>query len=578
MIRIIDAGLGLQALRQAGYRSTGTAIAELVDNSIEAEADHIEIIAASEPVVSRQRRIDQITKIAVLDDGNGMDQDTLQACLSMGWGTRLNGREGLGRFGFGLKGASISQCTRVDVYSWVNRQAVFKAYLDIQEVQNEGLESLPEIQKEEIPDWVKGSFDKLIGDSGTLVVWSQFDQLSFKKPATLVKRLNDELCRVYRHFLDDDDDYGRKRNITVHHLALQNGELKNSWKLKANDPLYLLTPNNLPGHEDEATNELMEDFPFPVKYELADGSIGTSIVRIRTSIARPDIQNKHGSSHFGKHYGNNFGISFVRAGRELDLSDYGYCSLSEARHRWWGIEVRFEPVLDEYFGVTNNKQSVRAVKKLGQDAIDEMHDSSEYKDIMLLGLNKILDEQIKSLMSVITHRKEGSKTIKPGGGRGLFDKVNEEIKKQKDTKTLSGEESKEKSKEQKIRERITLLQQDDGNLTEEDARSIAEETLEYLIDITTHEWPGDIFLDRKTSGNGSAAVINRGTAFYKDFWQLLENADDSNGHRALQVIIMAMVRAEDELAVRYQGRVFSDFRQAWGRWVSLLIPLVTDNK
>ena len=44
MTQIIDAYLGLMALRQAGYRSTATAIAELVDNSIEAEANDIDII------------------------------------------------------------------------------------------------------------------------------------------------------------------------------------------------------------------------------------------------------------------------------------------------------------------------------------------------------------------------------------------------------------------------------------------------------------------------------------------------------------------------------------------------------
>ena len=121
MAQIIDAYLGLTALRQAGYRSTATAVAELVDNSIEAEASNIDIIAISKEVLINTRTSNQVQKIAVLDNGDGMTTDILENCLSLGWGTRLNTREGLGRFGFGLKGASISQARRVEVYSWIKK-------------------------------------------------------------------------------------------------------------------------------------------------------------------------------------------------------------------------------------------------------------------------------------------------------------------------------------------------------------------------------------------------------------------------------------------------------------------------
>ena len=108
MAQVINAYLGMLALRQAGYRTTGTAIAELVDNSIEADASNIDILLGSDNVLINSRRIEQITTIGVLDDGNGMELECLESCLSMGWGTRLDTREGLGRFGFGLKGSSIS--------------------------------------------------------------------------------------------------------------------------------------------------------------------------------------------------------------------------------------------------------------------------------------------------------------------------------------------------------------------------------------------------------------------------------------------------------------------------------------
>jgi len=69
MTQIIDAYLGLTALRQAGYRSTATAVAELVDNSIEAGAKDIDIVASSRPVTLNQRKLNTVETIAVLDNG-----------------------------------------------------------------------------------------------------------------------------------------------------------------------------------------------------------------------------------------------------------------------------------------------------------------------------------------------------------------------------------------------------------------------------------------------------------------------------------------------------------------------------
>ena len=73
-------------------------------------------------------------------------------------------------------------------------------------------------------------------------------------------------------------------------------------------------------------------------------------------------------------------------------------------------------------------------------------------------------------------------------------------------------------------------------------------------------------------------MINRGTAFYEDFWCYLDNMDDPKGHEALQVILMAMIRAEDELVTRYPGQIFADFRAKWGEWAARLIPIVVSKE
>ena len=140
--------------------------------------------------------------------------------LRTGWGTRRGGRSGLGRFGFGLKGSSISQARRVEVFSWTPKSDVMTTYLDLDEIKGGKVNELPEPRPSELPGWVSASFQQSIGDSGTLVVWSNLDKIDLKRAKTLTSRVNAELCRIYRHFLDDDDTYGEKRHVRVHDLQI----------------------------------------------------------------------------------------------------------------------------------------------------------------------------------------------------------------------------------------------------------------------------------------------------------------------------------------------------------------------
>lgn len=571
MPHIIDAYLGLNALRQAGYRSTATAVAELVDNSIEANADKIDIIALSEDVFLSNRTSSQVTSIAVLDNGDGMNEETLASCLSMGWGTRLETRDGLGRFGFGLKGSSISQARRVEVYSWTSPGKVMRAHLDLDEIKENGLSTLPEPVTVNLPDWLVSACSEKLEDNGTLVLWSNMDNLDLKRPETLVNRLNGELCRIYRHFLDDDDDYGTKRNITVHSVQKGQKSIAKSSPLLANDPLYLLTPNNLVGYENEATNSpYIEPFSIDVRYSLG-GAEMLSKVGFQFTIAQPEIQSLHGSSPQGKHYAKNTGISFVRAGREIDFGNFDFLDRYEPRHRWWGAEVRFEPVLDELFGLTNNKQEVRTIKKVDKDLISDLaqaEQEGDHKTALLLQINKILDENIGQMMKVIKGRKGGAKKV--AEKRNIADKVNADVLRDNSI-TESASRASELSREEKVKERIQLLVDNDSTLSEQEASDIAEATIDYRVDLSTADWPGSLFLDRRPVANASVGIVNRGTKFYDQFWSYLEGQDDQKGFEALEVLMMALVRAEDELVREFDKEVFDRFRERWGHWAERLI-------
>ena len=98
----------IESMRAVGY-SIEAAIADLIDNSISAQADVIEIKydASDNPFV------------AILDNGWGMTPDELTNAMRHGSHNPTDMREpdDLGRFGLGLKTASLSQCRKLTVIS-----------------------------------------------------------------------------------------------------------------------------------------------------------------------------------------------------------------------------------------------------------------------------------------------------------------------------------------------------------------------------------------------------------------------------------------------------------------------------
>ena len=97
----------IESLRGLGY-STATALADIIDNSISANAESVDLNFAWNGDGSH---------VAILDDGAGMDGGELDSAMRLGERSPLDARAtgDLGRFGLGLKTASFSQCRRVTV-------------------------------------------------------------------------------------------------------------------------------------------------------------------------------------------------------------------------------------------------------------------------------------------------------------------------------------------------------------------------------------------------------------------------------------------------------------------------------
>src|SRR5579859_3430079 len=169
---IVALGHFMLATREVGYRNTTAAIAELVDNAIQARAKNIRIFVSDTGGEAT---------VAVLDDGCGMDSKLLRTALQFGGTNRFDNRSGLGRFGMGLPCSSISQARRLEVSSWVESAEVNHSYLDVDEIAGGTIRDVPMPVRIKMSSKVRAVLSK----SGTLIVWRKCDRMSPNKLSLL---------------------------------------------------------------------------------------------------------------------------------------------------------------------------------------------------------------------------------------------------------------------------------------------------------------------------------------------------------------------------------------------------------
>ena len=116
----------IEATRDTGYKSTGSAIAELIDNALEADASHVNVV-----IQENANRAANII-IRVIDDGVGMSPAVLRLALQFGGSTRFGSRMATGRYGMGLPNGGLSQARRLEVLTWTNVSRVWSSYLDVE--------------------------------------------------------------------------------------------------------------------------------------------------------------------------------------------------------------------------------------------------------------------------------------------------------------------------------------------------------------------------------------------------------------------------------------------------------------
>ena len=225
----------INSYRSFGY-NLSTAIADIVDNSISAQATTISI---------EYEWIGNESFISILDNGNGISKSELVLAMTPGSKDpeELRNPDDLGRFGMGLKTASFSQCKRLTVISKKEGE-VFKRCWDIDF-----------INKEE--EWVLLDYvsdvkflEKIEAlDSGTLVLWESLDRIVGD-----AKKNNESVKNAFYHEMS----VVKEHLGLVFHRFIENSKITlkaNSYEIEYWNPfLYNLTTKPEMGHPEKLNN------------------------------------------------------------------------------------------------------------------------------------------------------------------------------------------------------------------------------------------------------------------------------------------------------------------------------------
>ena len=590
-VEIVPARLAVKAMRDNGYKNAAYAIAELMDNSIQAGANRVELLCVQKTDFVEQRSRQRIDKIAVLDNGRGMNKEVLRMALQFGNGTNLDPEQQthMGKFGMGLPASSVSQARRVDVWSWQKGlKSAMHTYLDIQEIERGSLDQVPEPVLTEIPEeWL--GWSKEFGESGTLVVWSQIDRCIWRTGRAIIENSEQLIGRMYRKFLEED-------NVKIRLACIESESLTYSIDeyARPNDPLYLMVGTSTPAPYDQEA--MFEPYPDAESYDaklpikLGDQ---THYVNVRCSMAKKSAREggTAGNRDYGLHAKKNVGVSVVRAGRELEL-DPSWASTTDPRNRWWGVEVEFPPALDEVFGVTNNKQSARNFAEVANvsydDLLTEGKTISALKDEMirdgdphayLLDVADYVRKQIKRMFDLVDQQLKNQRSREARHETGTRDAEKEATEKTRERQAAGNRGESDKDENKPVLERKTEITTGltEQGLSEEDAKEIAEnavnDSLKYVFAEASIDSPA--FFSVQPRGGALIITLNTRHPAYSRLVDVLERdkKDQStqsleerlnNALNGLKLLLMAWARYEDEQdTVRREGA--QDARVDWGR-------------
>lgn len=347
----------VRGIRDIGYKHTGTALDEQIDNGYQAGADQVHVVFGYDGSCSDKKP----SELAVIDNGHGMEPDMIRAAVTWGGTHREGDRSGFGRYGYGLPSSAISQGHRYTVYSKIEGGDVWAVTIDIDEIAEgdytvDGIVRVPEPQKAKLPPFISKYIDENLGGEwshGSIVVMERLDKLD----RTTTKGLHAFLM----------DHFG----VTYHKLRGDFDILVNGEPVQPIDPLFI-TPGYRFYDVDEQRAEALEPIVIGVKDKKTKQVKGKLTVRM--SYMPPDFASldkmaaataKNDNGRFGTLQKYN-GFIFARNGRIIDVISRNPITVLQNNDRYIKIEIDFPAELDEHFNIPTSKQRV--------DVADEIWD------------------------------------------------------------------------------------------------------------------------------------------------------------------------------------------------------------
>lgn len=340
----------VRGIRDLGYRGNGDAVAELIDNALQAYAERIDVLFGHEGAASGKKPI----QLAIIDDGHGMEPAMIRMAVMWGGTHRENDRTGLGRYGYGLPCSAVSLGRRFTVLSQVSSGGLHAVTLDLDALTSgaytdaAGDITVPPAVPAELPAFVAKHIAAAYPEgwsSGTVILIEKLDRLEW----ATVQGLRDNLCRQF--------------GVTYHKLRGEAVLYVDGEFVEPIDPLFLTPEFHLHDLDEDRAQPLD-----PVRIEVRDPESGgyRGAITLRYAWLPPsfgsvdkarDAVGLNANARFSilKDY---HGVIFSRNGRLIDVQTRTPWTTFINNDRYIKVEVEFSATLDEAFGVTTSKQQV----------------------------------------------------------------------------------------------------------------------------------------------------------------------------------------------------------------------------
>jgi hypothetical protein len=499
----------VDSLRNSDFDAI-SAYGEVVDNSIQADAKNVRIKFSCQ---AKSHGYQIIERIAFGDDGKGMDAETLNHCLQIGWSSRYNNRDGIGRFGVGMTLGAIHECKKVEIYSKQQGGEWLVTCLDLADVRT----TIPEPKAANIPNEYKDLVGK---ESGTLVVWSKYDRQS----DNAVKLREDAVVwmgRTYRYFIWDDD-----LQISI------DGE-----SVKAIDPMYYTTEKTR--FPDDTPSSLFEEMviSWPVDSFDAPANAPTeSNIRIRMSLLdeslRPHPGAGGGAEATKRYIDMNDGISILRNRREVYYGHIPYWSTAssvkgwprfEEKDRFWGCEIHFDAILDRAFTVKNIKRGALPSQQL----------KASIKDQITPTRNHCI-EKIDEVWDL--YRQNQRNKNKPEGDGDSIGRPEDHADAEKTAKNTPTDKSAIDSDKIFDVEADAFIDRNFNKFSKEQKAAAKALFGSQPFTIMEDTWQGSQFVEASFLGGKSVLRYNMSHIFFKEVYEIIEGLkeEDNNYEEAIR--------------------------------------------